>query len=230
VSTIPRSVGLAGSSALAVAAIDALAAWWAIALDRRVVAALALAAEAEVLGIPAGWQDRVVQAERTAVLVDAAQMDVVDGLEVPAVRRLAGSPGGGAGARLVVGWSATAASDSSGYHAGLRADQRDDPGRHRSAMAELAALARRAADAWDVGDVGGVAAAMDEGWRIRQRVAPLRPDHAAIVEIARRAGVAATTPGSGGAVIAIAEDEGEAARIVRALRGAGLASASVRGR
>src|SRR4051794_26294513 len=55
---IPRSVGLAGSSALAVGVISAAAALWGLDLDARVLAALALRAEREVLGIAAGWQDR----------------------------------------------------------------------------------------------------------------------------------------------------------------------------
>src|SRR4051794_37859449 len=56
---IPTSVGLAGSSALAVGTIDAVSTCWGITLDRRLCAALALSAERDVLGIAAGWQDRI---------------------------------------------------------------------------------------------------------------------------------------------------------------------------
>ncbi|MFZ4812624.1 MAG: hypothetical protein ACOYL9_14890, partial [Ilumatobacteraceae bacterium] len=70
--TVPRSVGLAGSSAFAVGVIDATAAAWGIELDRRVIAALALRAERDVLGIAAGWQDRIVQSFGRPVLVDAS--------------------------------------------------------------------------------------------------------------------------------------------------------------
>jgi glucuronokinase len=213
---VPRSVGLAGSSALAVGVIDACARAWAIELDPRVVAALALRAEREVLGIAAGWQDRIVQAHRCTVLVDASVTEVVDGCEVPAVWRLRAPEG--ASASLVVGWSGAAGESSDQYHAPLRrsADALVTP------MAELAVLARVAADAWQRGAFDVVARAMGDGWRVRQGCAPLRPDHTAVVEVVRAAGVAATTPGSGGSVVALCLDDAEVGRGRAALEAAGL--------
>lgn len=198
---VPRSVGLAGSSALTVGVIAAAAAVWDVVLDPRVVAALALRAERDVLGIAAGWQDRIVQAHGSTVLVDAARTDEIDGLTVPAVTVLAPPPVGGP--VLVVGWAGGASESSDTYHAPLRrsAEALAAP------MAELAGLARDAADAWARGDLATVAAAMERGWRTRQACAPLRPDHTALVESVRAAGVAATTPGSGGSVVALCLDE-----------------------
>lgn len=205
---IPRSVGLAGSSALAVGTIDATARCWGISLDRRVVAALALSAERDVLGIAAGWQDRIIQSFGCTALVDAAQMDEVDGLEVPRVACVT-SPA----LRLVVGWNDELATSSDDYHAPLRrsAESMAEP------MGALAALARSAHTASVGGDVGAVAAAVDAGWQIRQSCAPLRPEHAALVEHVRAAGVSATTPGSGGAVVAVCPDEGTERRAIAAL-------------
>jgi glucuronokinase len=217
---VPRSVGLAGSSAIAVAVIEAAAAVWDVSLDPRAVAALALRAEREVLGIAAGWQDRIVQAHRCTVLVDAADLEMVDGCEVPRVRRLAESSSGRAEVSLVVGWSTGTSESSDSYHAPLRrsAEALATP------MARLADLARRAADAWAGGAYDEVAAAMSEGWRTRQACAPLRPDHTAVVEDVRAAGVAATTPGSGGSVVALCLDREQEVRVNEALATAGLSS------
>ncbi len=213
--TVPRSVGLAGSSALAVAVIDAAAAAWGVTLDRRVAAALALMAERDVLGISAGWQDRIVQAYGRTVLVDAARMDEVDGLAVPAVA----TPNLPSGARLelLTAWVEGSAASSDDYHAPLQ--------RHAAnlatPMAELAVLARGAAAAVERGDVVSVAAAMDEAWLTRQACAPLRADHAALVELVRSSGMHATTPGSGGAVVAVCLDEDVTSRAIEVLRAAG---------
>ena len=213
--TVPRSVGLAGSSALAVGVIDATAAAWGIELDRRVIAALALRAERDVLGIAAGWQDRIVQSFGCPVLVDARTMVTIDGVEVPTVSELVGEP-----PPLLVAWRTGDAASSDDYHAPLRrsADQLVAP------MAELAALARNAARAWQVGDTMGVAAALDAAWLTRQASAPLRADHGALVELVRSLGLIATTPGSGGSVVAIADHPERVEAAVEALSARGCTS------
>jgi glucuronokinase len=218
--TVPRSVGLAGSSALAVGVIDATAAAWRIHLDRRVVAALALRAEREVLGIAAGWQDRIVQSFGRTVLVDAAEMHVVDGVEVPSVSVLDDH-----GIGVLVGWSAADAASSDSYHAPLRRS----PEALAAPMSELAELARNAAVAWAHGDASAVGSAMDAGWAVRQACAPLRDDHTALVELVRSTGAHATTPGSGGSVVAVSSDPATLVRAADVLAANGHRSVTVAG-
>ena len=208
---IPRSVGLAGSSALAVATIDAVASCWGVTLDRRVCAALALSAERDVLGIAAGWQDRIVQAFGRTVLVDTAIMTEVDGVSVPHVRTVDPVP-----VRLVASWNADLATSSDDYHAPLRRDPRS----LAAPMAELAAVARHATASLERGDIPAFAAAVDEGWRIRQSCVPLHSDHAALIELVRASGVAATTPGSGGSVVAICPNSDAVDQVREALASA----------
>jgi glucuronokinase len=217
---IPPSVGLAGSSALAVGTIDAVSTAWGIALDRRVCAALALAAEHDLLGITAGWQDRVVQSFGRTVLVDAATMDEVDGVAVPAVH-VVDDPA--PAARLLLGWRSTSASSSHDYHGPLR---RDTAALVRP-MRELAALARSATHSLQRRDLAALAVAVDTGWLIRQSCVPLRPDHADIVERVRSARVPATTPGSGGSVVALCLDDDATERARAALTAAGCTTLDV---
>lgn len=195
-STIPRSVGLAGSSAIAVAVIEAVAASTGARHDPRVVAALALEAEVVGLGIPAGWQDRIVQAHRCAVLVDAADMSTVAGRAVPAVRTLPDLD-----IPAVVGWRAADADGSAEYHGELR--RRADHATVTAGMHELASLARRAGTCAERGDRDGLLELVDAGWRTRRASAPLHPAHARLVEAVRGVGVVATSPGSGGSVVAL---------------------------
>jgi glucuronokinase len=208
--TIARSVGLAGSSALAVGVIDATATAWGIDLDRRVIAALALSAERDVLGIAAGWQDRIVQSFGRTVLVDTSSLDDVDGVSVPRVHLVAAHR---RPVPLLIAWSPQLASSSDDYHAPLRAAAVTlEP-----AMNHLAALARDATTALERDDLPGLAAAIDAGWLARQSCAPLHPDHAVLVESVRSCGLPATTPGSGGAVVALCIDAAATDRAVDAL-------------
>jgi len=67
---IPRQVGLAGSSAIIIAALRALMSWFKVKIHPSVLAELALAAEIEELGIAAGPTDRVVQAYEKVLYMD----------------------------------------------------------------------------------------------------------------------------------------------------------------
>jgi glucuronokinase len=220
-SRVPRSVGLAGSSAIAIAVIEAVSALAGGPGDPRTVAALALAAEVRWMGIPAGWQDRIVQAHRGAVLVDAGDMTTsIDGPAVPAVRRLQGFA-----VDAVIGWRAGDGESSEVYHGALRERAADEA--VAEGMRRLAELARRASTSAATGDVAGLRELVDESWRTRCASAPLRPDHAQLVEAVRSAGVVATSPGSGGSVVALPVDGDAAASAVEALRALGARSVSV---
>ena len=72
-SNIPRQVGLAGSSAIIVAALRCLMEYYGVEIPRRVQPSLALAVESEELGVAAGLQDRVVQVYEGLVYMDFAR-------------------------------------------------------------------------------------------------------------------------------------------------------------
>ena len=70
---IPRQVGLAGSSAIVVAALRALASWFEVEIAPAELAELALSAELADLGIAAGAMDRVIQAHGGLMCMDLAE-------------------------------------------------------------------------------------------------------------------------------------------------------------
>ncbi|MGL6196581.1 MAG: mevalonate kinase family protein, partial [Thermoguttaceae bacterium] len=76
--TIPRQVGLAGSSAIVVATIRALCDFYSIEIPKNVLPSLVLSIEREQLGIPAGLQDRVIQVYEGAVYMDFGEKIMVD--------------------------------------------------------------------------------------------------------------------------------------------------------
>jgi len=69
-SSIPRQVGMAGSSAIATATMRALMQFFDVQIPVEIVPSLVLAAETEELAINAGLQDRVIQTYEGCVYMD----------------------------------------------------------------------------------------------------------------------------------------------------------------
>ena len=69
-SSIPRQVGLAGSSAIITATMRALMAFYEVEIANEMLPNLVLSVETEELGINAGLQDRVIQTYEGCVFMD----------------------------------------------------------------------------------------------------------------------------------------------------------------
>lgn len=203
--TIPRSVGLAGSSALVIATLRALAGWSGHRWDRRELAELALSVERDRLGIAAGLQDRLVQAVAHPVLMrfDPVSFETI---ELPD------------DLPLFVAWSTEAAEPSGTVHRSLR--RRYDGGDERvvTAMRELAVQARRAHRGLADGDVMVLADAMDRSFDLRDSIVDVGERQRRLVEIGRTGGAAVNSAGSGGSVVGLAPDAATRNRIIEAYR------------
>ncbi len=204
--TVPREVGLGGSSAIVTATVRALCALHGQALAPHELAEMVLAVEAEDLGIAAGPQDRYAQAHEGLVLMDFASAR-------PRVERMAPEllPA------LYLAWRSDAAEASHAVHGGLR--ERAGEPRVRAAMQRLAGHAHAAARALNGGDHGAFAQALDASFDERAALLDLDPRHAAMVRAARAAGASANYAGSGGAIVGTLPRDGlePVARALRAL-------------
>ncbi|GAB4378739.1 MAG: hypothetical protein Kow0042_27420 [Calditrichia bacterium] len=69
-SSIPRQVGLAGSSAIVTAAMRALMKFYQVEIPKEILPGIILSAEVDELGINAGLQDRVIQVYEGCVYMD----------------------------------------------------------------------------------------------------------------------------------------------------------------
>ena len=205
--TIPREVGLAGSSAVVIAVMRAAAAAHGVELTAATLADEALAAEVEELGIAAGPQDRVVQAHEGLVYMDFASghVETIDPALLPP---------------LLVAHRRGPARHSGMSHSSLRARfERGDPD-VLAALVELADAARRAARALRERNHAAFAAELDRSFDLRAQMMDVDADEVEGIAIARHHGAAANYAGSGGAVVAAPSDEDTGA-LVEAFSAAG---------
>jgi glucuronokinase len=218
--TVPRTVGLGGSSAIVVATLRALSELWEVALDPMTMAHLALAIEVEDLGIAAGLQDRIAQTHDGLTFMDFSG-------DPPTARALdaAGLP------PLLVAWRADSGGHSGDVHAPLRDRHAGGEPAVMAAMATLARAAHAAAAAIAAGDHAGLCAGVDASFDARRSMLALDPRHVEMIETARAAGAAANYAGSGGAIVAVCTDTDHRERVRSALAAIGCGTlASGQGR
>jgi len=203
-STIPRQVGLGGSSAIVIATMRALATLNGVQLDSRRLSELALSAETDRLGITAGLQDRVVQTYGGLVFMDLAMRSyepLPPDLLPP----------------LFVAWRPDAGTASGATHSGVRARFEAGEPRIVGAMDTLGSLARGARAALDAHDHAAFAAAVDAGYDVRASIYDLDPRHTAMIDRARALGLSATYTGSGGAIVGVLPDPDALPALARTL-------------
>jgi glucuronokinase len=196
---IPRQVGLGGSSAIVIATLRALSALHRLELAAPRLAELALAVESEDLGIPAGPQDRVVQAYEGLVYMDfgpgvTEPYELLDPALLPP---------------LFVAHRADASQSSAAVHTDLRHRfERRDP-ETLAVIEEIAGLARSGRDCLLDGDREGLGRLMERNVAARARLVELDPRHMRMVELARSLGAPANYAGSGGAIVGLVPERSD---------------------
>jgi len=219
-STIPRQVGLGGSSAIVIATLRALAPLAGTVLARERLPALALSVETDELGIAAGLQDRVAQTYGGLVFMDFDEAHVAE----HGHGRYESLPSGLL-PELFLAWRPGAGTASGATHAAVRERYAGGERRIVAAMSTLARLAHEARAALLAGDHAAFAAALDAGYDVRASIYELDPRHRAMVDRARGLGLSATYTGSGGAIVGVASDPDAVAALERELSADGVSVA-----
>ncbi len=210
--SIPRQVGLGGSSAIVVAALRALMAWFETTIDPAALAELALAAEAEDLGITAGAMDRVIQCYEGVML-----MDLREPRTAASYTRL----GPESLPPLFVAWNPRGGRASGRIHAGVRRRwEEGDEEVHRE-MAVLRELVDSGSACLRRGDHAVFRELMNRNFEIRAQLFPISKANREMVEIGRSFGAGVKLCGSGGAVVGALADAGEFSEIEKAYGHAG---------
>jgi glucuronokinase len=207
--TIPRTVGLGGSSAIVVAVLRALGALWSVAIEPLTMAELALRIEVDDLGIAAGLQDRIAQTHDGLTFMDFGAPGPATVRELDAARL----------PPLLVAWRPDSGGHSGAVHAPLRDRHAQGESVVLEAMRALTGAANDAARAIDDGDHAALCTSVDASFDARRSMLALDPRHVEMIECARAAGAAANYAGSGGAIVAVCQDAEHRRRVQHALSG-----------
>ena len=213
--TIPRQVGLAGSSAIIVATLRCLMEFYGVEIPIEAQPSFVLRVEQEELGITAGLQDRVIQVYEGLVYMDfdKSRERIVAGLPVYDYERLnpALLP------PLYLAYHDSLGEPTEVFHNNIR--ERFNRGEERvvEAMRHFAALAADARGALVERDVARLSALMDENFDTRRSIYNLPRWQVQMVEVAREAGASAKFAGSGGAIVGVCPDEDTFQRLRRDL-------------
>ena len=203
--TIPRQVGLAGSSAIIVATLRCLMEFYEVQLPVEAQPMFVLLVEQEELGITVGLQDRVIQVYEGLVYMDfdRSREHLVDGLRCYRYEPMDPSllpP-------LYVSHHGTLGEPTEVFHNNIR--ERFNRGDEAvvGAMKRFAELAASGREALLTGDAECLARLIDANFDTRRSIYRLPQWQIDMVETARSCGASAKFAGSGGAILGTYRDE-----------------------
>ncbi len=215
-STIPRRVGLSGSSALITATLRCLMKFYGVDIPKPILATLIRNVENEDLGIGAGLMDRVMQVYEGCVFMDLNKEHLEKhgyGVyqEIP-IEKLP---------PLYIAYRTELGEGSEVFHNNIKERFfRGDPD-VVEAMRDFAEIAVTVRDLILDGRGREIGPWMDKNFDRRRSIFKLSDGDIAMVERARSVGASAKFAGSGGAIVGTYADEAMYRRIVETFSGTG---------
>jgi glucuronokinase len=212
-SSIPRQVGLAGSSAIVTATMRALMKFYEVEIPNHLLATLILKAETEELHINAGLQDRVIQVYEGCVFMDFekehlqangfGKYETIDPVLLP---------------KVYLAYKVELGKVSGVVLNNIR--ERYDKGDAlvHDTLAELASLAEQGKKAILDGDHHLLHQLMNKNFDLRCKIMNISDSNMELVKTARACGASAKFSGSGGAIIGTYEDDDMLHRLIVSLR------------
>ncbi|MHC4986122.1 MAG: mevalonate kinase family protein [Planctomycetota bacterium] len=212
-STIPTSVGLAGSSAIITACFRALMTFYGVEIAPPELVNLILAVETEELHIPAGLQDRVIQVYEGLVYMDFDRHFMAahgHGRYEPFDSKLLPP--------LYVAYLCEQGEPTEVVHGSLRQRYASGVAAVVDAMTYWGRLTDRARKAIETCDADKLGELINANYKRRAKVCDLNDKHVALVETARKVAGCAKYTGSGGAIVGICHDATTFRKLQKALR------------
>jgi glucuronokinase len=213
--SIPRQVGLAGSSAIITATLRTLMDFYEIEMPLQVQPSFVLSVEREELGIAAGLQDRVIQVYEGLVYMDfsLSREQIIDGFRCYHYEPL--DPG--LLPPLYLAYHDSLSEPTEVFHNDIRG--RFDRGEEQvvNAMRTFAEITERGRRALLDKDAARLARLINENFDTRRSIYNLPEWQVKMVETARACGVSAKFAGSGGAIIGTYDNQDMLAKLRDAL-------------
>lgn len=216
-SNVPERVGMAGSSAIVTACMKALMQHYGVEIPLPILPNLTLSVERDELNIPAGLQDRVIQAYEGCVYMDFDKAltekqghgtyEVIDPKLLPPIY-VAYDPNMGEGTEV--------------FHNDIRSRWNRKEPQVVDAMQAWAGLAKQARDLILAGKGREIHPLINANFDLRRELYQIAPGNIAMVEAARNVGASAKFTGSGGAIVGTYEDEAMYRKLQKAMDERGL--------
>ena len=217
-SNIPMRLGLGGSSAIITAALRALCQYFSVEIPLPVQANLALETETRELGVPAGLQDRVIQALEGLVYMDFSR-EIMDQHGYGNYQRL--DPG--LLPKIYVAYRTSLSEGTEVFHNNVRERWRAGDPQVVEAMKAWARYAQEGRDALVERDYQTLDRLINANFDLRAQIYRISDENLEMVQTARRAGATSNFAGSGGAIVGSYQDEAMYRNLVSAMEAIAVA-------
>jgi len=201
-SNIPQRLGLGGSSAIITASLRALCQYFGIDLALPVQANLVLETETRELGVPAGLQDRVIQAYEGLVFMDFSK-EIMDRQGYGSYERM--DPG--LLPKVYVAYRTSLSEGTEVFHSNVRERWRAGDPEVVGAMKTWADYAERGRRALLDRDYQTLDGLINANFDLRAKIFQLSQGNLEMVHTARRVGATSNFAGSGGAIVGTYKNE-----------------------
>ncbi len=211
--SIPRQVGLSGSSAIIVATFRALMQFYQVEIPLPVLPNLVLATESEELGITAGLQDRVIQCYEGCVYMNFDR-SIMDQQGYGAYESLDSRllP------KLYIAYNTDLSKQSGRIHNDVRARWLKGEELVVTTLAEIADLARQGREAIAEQNIPLLNELVNHNFDLRTRIYTINERNRSLIDTARACGASASFAGSGGTIIGIYRDDAMLNRLFVSLK------------
>ena len=212
-SSIPRQVGLAGSSAIITATMRALIQFYGVDIPREILPTLILQAEQKELGINAGLQDRVIQVYEGCVYMDFdrqlmekqghGRYEPLDPVLLP---------------DLYIAYRTDLSKISGKVLNNIRSRYESGDEEVVQTLQNIAALAEKGREALLHRDYAALNRLINLNFDYRRKIMPIDPVSLKMVETARACGASAKFCGSGGSIIGVYRGDEMLTRLIVELK------------
>jgi len=212
-SSLPRQVGLAGSSAIVTATIRALMAFYEVDIPKEQLPSIILKAETEELGINAGLQDRVIQVYEGCVYMDFekgylqkhgyGQYDPIDSQLLP---------------KLYIAYKTDLGKVSGTVLNDIKTRYQKGEALVIDTLGEIAECAEKGKKALLEGDMASLNKLIDRNFDLRCKIMNISESNMELVGTARKCGASAKFTGSGGSIIGMYHNDETLTRLVVAMK------------
>ncbi len=211
--SIPRQVGMAGSSAIVTATMRSLMRFYNVEIPAEVLPGIILSAEVDELGINAGLQDRVIQVYEGCVYMDFNKKfmdehnhgyyEPIDPVLLP---------------KLYMAYKTELSKVSGATFNNVKERYLNGDKFVIDVLGELAAVAEQGKDALLARDYSKLHGLIDRNFDLRCKIMNISASNMELVNTARSCGASAKFSGSGGAIIGMYEDDEMLQRLIVNLR------------